>query len=127
MMYNNIVEDCFFTPHHVDVLDVSKPFVVCLHREQGNRMNVVDLYLRCSSDQVVTRACFKSNGNPFAIAALEWLCRRTEGKDIANLLDCNHQMLIQTLDIPTRQYPIAVYLEGIYKDALNLMIKKFER
>lgn len=127
MMYNNIVEDCFFNPEHAGVLDENDPWVVCLRKEQPNNTNRVIFYLQCSMDGVVSKACFKSNGNPYMIAALEWICRQSEGKELNTLLEWNYQALIKTLDIPTAQYPVAVFLNGIYKEALVLMRNKLER
>lgn len=126
MIYNKVVQDCFFYPRHVDALDLNNPFVVCVQNQPVNQLNVIHFYLKCEKDKLISRACFKTNGNPYVIAALEWLCRQIEGMKLEALPLINYQILIKELDIPNNQYPIAIQIENIYKEALIFISKKIE-
>lgn len=127
MMYNKIVQDCFFLPKHVGVLDLSASLTVHFRSKQINQsMTKIDLYLQCTETALIYKACFKTIGNPYVIAALEWLCRQIEGRALDNLPLINYQILIKELEIPTHQYPVAIQVEDVYKEVLTLMKKKFE-
>lgn len=126
MMYNKVVQDCFFHPRHVGELDLSNPFVVCVQNQPVNQLNAIHFYLKCEKNKLISRACFKTNGNPYVIAALEWLCRQIENRKIGALPPVSYQVFLSELEIPNHQYPIAIQIEGIYREALTLMSKKFE-
>jgi nitrogen fixation NifU-like protein len=127
MMYNKVVEDCFFQPRHVGVIELTAPLTVHISSGQENQsVTKIDLYLQGTTKGVITRASFKTNGNPYVIAAVEWLCRRIEGQSLTNLRPFNYQILIKELDIPISQSPIAVQIEDIYLAVLALMKKKLE-
>lgn len=127
MMYNQIVKDCFFLPRHVGTLDVENPLVSHTHSGHKNQTKVIEFYMQCrDSDGEIVKACFKANGNPFVIAALEWICREIEGQHLAHLPVISYQILIKVLEIPTSQYPVALLVEGVYKDSLLLMKNKLE-
>lgn len=125
MMYNKSVQDCFFLPRHIGVLDLKSPYTVHYRSGQQNQINIIDLYLQCFENKKISRACFKANGNPYMIAALEWLCRQIEGRDLKDLPVFSYQVLIKELEIPIHQYPVALQVEGIYKEVLTLMNDKF--
>ncbi|KTD78428.1 iron-sulfur cluster assembly scaffold protein [Legionella waltersii] len=124
MMYNDIVQDCFFNPLHVGTLDLKNPFVVGLQREQLGQQNCVSFFVQCSAKGVILQASFKCNGNPYMIAALEWICRQSEGKQLDGISKFSHDELIKLFEIPTKYYPAAIYIEGICKEIQNLMMKK---
>ncbi len=125
MMYNKIVQECFFSPSHVGVLDLMAPLSV---HYSCNKMGVlIDLYSQCTAKKEIMKACFKTNGNPFVIAGLEWICRQIEGENLDALPILNYQVLVEQLDIPNSQYPVALHIETVYKEVLLLMKKKFER
>jgi len=126
MMYNEIIRDCFFFPRHVGVIDLSLPVSVVVKNNLKNKDNI-ELYMHCSQDGTMQSVCFKSNGNPYVIAGLEWLCRELEGKNINSLPQINYQLMIKELAIPTVQYPVALRIEKAYKEILLLMQKKLER
>lgn len=127
MMYNKVVQDCFFLPKHVGVLDLTASFTVHFGSSQINQsMTKIELYLQCTESALVYKACFKAIGNPYVIASLEWLCRQIEGRELSQLPAINYQILVKELDIPTHQYPIALQVEDVYKEVLILMKKKFE-
>ena len=127
MMYNIVVEDCFFQPRHVGVIDLTAPLTVHFSSNQKNQsMTKIDMYLQCAINGVISTALFKANGNPYVIATLEWVCRQIEGRALAELAPLNYQILIKELGIPINQSPIAVQVEDVYKEVLALMKKKFE-
>lgn len=121
-----MVKDYFFHPNHVGVVDLTQPLSVHCRGIQKGQSVLVDLYLQCTQDKRIKRACFRSSGNPYIIAALEYLCRLIEGVALDKLPSMNYQLLIRELEIPTTQYPVAVHIEDIYKEILALMNKKFE-
>ena len=126
MLYNKLVQDCFFQPRHVGTLDLTEPLVSYYRIEQQKPRVIIDLYIQCSCIGLITKVCFKANGNPFVIAAMEWLCRRVEGTDVMKPESVNHQLLINELEIPLSQYPVALLIEDVYKESLILMKKKLE-
>lgn len=125
MMYNKLVQDCFFQPRHVGVLDVTDPLVAHYSYKMMHQKPIIliELYMQCSRVGLINKACFKANGNPYVLAALEWLCQKIEGTNITNSPSINYQMLINVLEIPNSQYPVALVIEDVYKEALALMKK----
>lgn len=127
MIYNKIVEDCFFLPRHVGILDLQAPLTVHHRSSQKNQsITRIDLFLQCTLNKKISKACFRATGNPYVIAAVEWLCREIEGRELEEAYGINYQVLVKELSIPNSQYPIALQVEGVYKEVLNLMKKKFE-
>ncbi|MDI1351507.1 MAG: iron-sulfur cluster assembly scaffold protein [bacterium] len=126
MMYNKVVTDCFFHPKHVGLLDLSNPLVVHFRAKQYKNGTLIDLYMQGNTNNAIEKICYKTNGNPYIIAALEWLCREVEGKRFDQLPLINYQILINVLDISINQLPAAVHIEQIYQYVLSLMKKKFE-
>ena len=124
MMYNKTVQDCFFSPRHVGIVDLNQNFAVVYKNNQKDQ-GLIEFYLQCDQDAVIERACFKCNGNPYVIAALEWLCRLLEGKAINSLQPIDYQVMIKELDIPVNQYPIALRIIDVYQESLKLMKKKY--
>ena len=127
MMYNKIVEDCFFSPIHVGMLDLTKDHTSHVGIGKKGKGTVIDFYLQCNANGLIERACFKAIGNPYTIAALEWLCRQLEGAQLMELPVINYQTMIKILAIPRHQYPAAVQVEDVFKEVVSLMKKKFER
>ncbi|WP_298623993.1 iron-sulfur cluster assembly scaffold protein [uncultured Legionella sp.] len=125
MMYNKVVEDCFFHPEHVGVLEASDPLVAHYSYKMMHQktISMIELYIECSRDGLIRTACFKSNGNPYVLAALEWLCQNIEGTNLDSPPSINYQVLINVLDIPNSQYPVALVIEDVYKETLALMQK----
>ena len=126
MMYNKIVNDFFFAPQHVGTIDLLDPLVVCFRSNREHCSVVIELYIQCNNKGLITKACFKTNGNPYVIACLEWLCRQMIDKEIDKLPCFNYQLLMKELEIPTSQYPVTLQIEEAGKEALLLMKKKLE-
>ncbi|RUR09050.1 iron-sulfur cluster assembly scaffold protein [Legionella sp. km772] len=125
MMYNELVEDCFFFPKHVGVLDSSEPRTVYYSNASFSKNAVISLYMQCTGDKRIKVICFKSNGNPYLIAALEWLCRQVNGKKLAQWC-FNGDELIKLLDVPFNHAPVIWQVQDAYQEILMLMNKKIE-
>lgn len=126
-MYNKVVEECFFKPRHAGMLDLKLPLTVhCRTSQKTPALVIIDLYLECTVVGIINKVLFKTNGNPYVIASLEWWCRQIQSKNLAELLPINYQVLVKELAIPTAQYPTALQVEDTFKEVLELMRKKFE-
>lgn len=126
MMYNKYVVDCFFAPKHVGTLDISHRLTAHFRSTQTNQGILFDLYLQCTHMGNIEKARFKATGNPYVIAACEWLCRQIEGKSVFKPPLLDYQVLINVLEIPTIQYPVALQVEDAYKEVLTLLKYKLE-
>lgn len=124
MMYNEIIKDCFFSPQHVGVIDLNDEGAVVVKNSQKGQ-GTIEFYMQCGRDKLIQRVCFKSNGNPYLIAGLEWLCRRLEGRITDDVPQIDYQLLIKELNIPVAQSPLALRIAAVYKEILVLMKNKF--
>lgn len=122
MMYNETVRECFFSPQHIGMLDLSNRFAVFVKNSQKGQ-GTIELYIQCTPDNTIIRACFKTNSNPYVIAGLEWLCRQLEGKSIATMPQIDYRLLIKKLDIPNAHYHIALRIIEMYQEIVYLMKK----
>jgi nitrogen fixation NifU-like protein len=119
-MYNKRVHDYFFSLKHVGSVDLHNHFaVVSKNTQQGQ--GSIEFYMQCNQDRVIIRACFKTNGNPYVIASLEWICRQLEGKRIVSVPEIDYQLIVKELGLPVAHYPIALRVIEVYKEALILM------
>lgn len=118
-----MVQDCFFLPKHVGIIDANHSLNVLVKNSQKNQ-GAIEFYIQCNSKGTIVCARFKTNGNPYVIASLEWVCRQLEGKTIDNVPQIDYLLLIKNLDIPSTQYPIALRIIDIYKEAMLLIKKK---
>jgi|GEM_PF-1729807 len=123
MNYNEVVESCFFEPHHVGVLDCTQAFTVC---GKAGTQEQYDLYLQCDETGKIIDSAFKAYGNPYLVAGVEWICRQLKGSNINQHPYLDYKMLVQELAIPKNYYPIALLMEKGYKNTIALMKKKFE-
>lgn len=124
-MYNKLVEELFFFPKHVGVLDLSEPRTVYFSNVQFSKEVVISLYMQCDEVNVVKAVSFTSNGNPYVIALLEWLCRQIWGRTLEQ--DCfNYDEAIKLFNVPFNQAPVILYVQDVYKEVLMLMNKKIE-
>ncbi|MFJ1267399.1 iron-sulfur cluster assembly scaffold protein [Legionella lytica] len=122
MMYNKTVLDYFFSPAHVGIIDLNDHTVVVTNNQK--MQGTIELYMQCGRNRVIQRICFKTNGNPYLIAGLEWVCRQIEGKLIDELPPIDYQLLVKELDIPVAQYPLGLRIFSVFKETLILMNNK---
>lgn len=126
MMYNNTVIECFFNTRHVGKLDEALPYTVCYQQTQKGQGMLV-LSLQCDKNGLIEKILYKTNGNPYLIAALEWSCRQLKGTPLESITKINYSLLLDTLTIPTRHYPLAVQVvEGLQR-IYHLMKEKFSQ
>jgi nitrogen fixation protein NifU and related proteins len=119
MMYNKTVLDCFFSPRHVGVIDLNQDLVILVKNNQKGQADIA-LYMQSDAHKVIQKVCYKTNGNPYLIAGLEWLCREVVGQAIDSLVAVDYQRLIKELDIPMSEYPLAVRIVEVFKKAISL-------
>lgn len=123
MIYNKTVQECFFSPRHVGLIDLSERFTVVVKNNQKGQ-GLIELYIQSNSDGTIVRACFRTNGNPYIIASLEWLCRQLEGQTTDTVPQIDYQLIVKELEIPVAQYPIALRIMDVFKEALLLIKDK---
>lgn len=123
MMYNELVEQYFFNPKHVGIVDLSQPFTVSYRNGDQGRGDIIELSIHCDSQGLVINAFFKAYGNPYLIAAAEWLCRFLERSKIDEQPQFDYMMLIQILAIPKTRYSIALQIEDSYREVILKMKK----
>ena len=127
MMYNEIVQTCFFAPTHVGVLDLSKPLTLHYHRGEVGLGGVLDFYLLCDKGGLVLKARFKAYGNPYLIAGAEWLCQQLEGSLIEEHPQFDSVLLLQKLAIPKARYPVALQIVEGYREMVFIMKEMVKR
>ncbi|MFC3907869.1 iron-sulfur cluster assembly scaffold protein [Legionella dresdenensis] len=127
MNYNKIVESCFFQPKHIGVLDLSLPFTVTVRAGDPEHGEFFDLYWQSNEAGQIVRTCFKAYGNPYLIAALEWVCRHCEQTSLTGHPSLDYRLLVEKLEIPAQLYAIALKVEKSYKDIVNLMNSRLEK
>lgn len=125
MMYNQLVESCFFEPKHSGKIDVSLPFVAYYRGGEKGRGDYFDLYLRCDENENIIQARFKAYGSPYLIASLELLCQELEGTLITNHPHFDDESyLLEKLDIPKNRYPVALLVLDGYREIVLAMLVK---
>src|SRR4051794_35519775 len=100
MMYNDLVEHCFFEPQHLGILSPSQALCVNCRVGEAGRGDFFDLYLLCDNQGLILKARFKAYGNPYLIAGVEWLCRQLEGSTINEHPRIEYRLMVQKLAIP---------------------------
>ncbi|KTD24771.1 iron-sulfer cluster proteins NifU [Legionella lansingensis] len=121
MMYNELVEFCFFSPKHVGVIDLSEPLSVHDRVGESGRGDVLDFYLLCDKQGFVLKARFKAYGNPYLVAAAELICQQLEGSKIQDHPNIDHVWLVKQLEIPKTRYPVALQIEDGYREVVMKM------
>lgn len=123
MIYNQVIQECFFDPKHVGVIDDAAPRVVCIKKKYQAHV-YLELYLRLDVARVIQRICFKTNGNPYLISGMEWVCRSWEGRILGNDFVIDYRELIQLMDIPTEYYPAALQIQSVFKEAVQAALSQ---
>lgn len=126
MIYNELVERCFFAPNHVGTLDLTQDRVAFYRGGEAGRGDVFDFYLLCDEQGKILKARFKAYGNPYLVAGTEWLCRQLEGSQIDEHPQIDYALIIQLLDIPKVRYPVALAIEDSYRELVQIMKTKLK-
>ena len=119
-MYNKLVENFFFYPKHVGILDINESRTVFFSNYKFSKEVLITLYMHCDSQETVDSITFKTNGNPYVIATLECLCRWTLDKEL-DYCSFKSNELIQLLDVPFNQVPAILQVQDVYKETVILM------
>jgi nitrogen fixation protein NifU and related proteins len=103
MKYPERVTDYFFNPKHAGILTGEG----VLRAKIGDPIlgDVIQLHLRHIENTVKT-ARFKALGDPYTIAAMEWLCCECEGLSLEKLI----QLDLSALELPTHKHYLYVLL-----------------
>lgn len=126
MMYNEVVESCFFTPNHVGTMDLTQPLSAHYRGGETGRGDVFDFYLLCNEEGLVLKACFKAYGNPYLVAAAEWICRQLESSQIDKHPRFNYRTLVDELTIPKTRYSVALQVEDGYRELVEKLKLKLK-
>lgn len=126
MIYNERVESCFFTPKHVGVLDKTAARTVHHRTGEHGRGDFVDLYLKCDKQGTILQACFKAFGNPYLVAAAEWLCQQLEDSQIDEHPCIHYERIIDEFAIPKAHFSVALQIEAGYQKLVLTMQKKLK-
>lgn len=126
MIYNELVESCFFAPEHVGTVDLTQHLSVYHRTGEAGRGDVCDFYLQCNEEGVVLKARFKAYGNPYLVAAAEWLCRQLKGSQIHTHPQWTHGVLVEKLAIPKIRYSVALQVEDGYQELIQKMKAKLK-
>jgi len=125
MIYNKLLEDCFFNSRHVGRMNKDSRDVEILENHLPGRGGTIQLSVRCNNQGIIKQACFKAYGNPYMIASLEWVCRQLADKSIHDLSNIDYQQIVRLFEIPDTQYPVALRIEDIYNEMVLKLKKKY--
>ncbi|CEK11222.1 iron-sulfur cluster assembly scaffold protein [Legionella hackeliae] len=126
MMYNELVEHCFFSPEHVGTVDKSEPLTVYYRSGEAGRGDVFDFYLQCNEQGLILKARFKAYGNPYLVAAAELVCKQLEGNNIDEHPQFDYSWLVEQLEIPRTRYPVALQIDDGYREIVKTMKEKLK-
>ncbi len=121
MMYNKVLEDCFFSLNHGGCTLDEQKNTVCYQSQLPGPSGSIEISIQCDEGGLISRACFRAQGNPYLLAALEWVCRQIEGEPLSLHPRLDYQQLVDILEMPTTQYPVAIRVENVYRDVISRM------
>lgn len=127
MIYNKIIERCFFKPEHVGSIDLDVPLSVYHSLGGENIADRVDLYLLAEETGLLIQARFKAYGNPYLVAGAELVCQQLEGSCIKEHPAIDYRYLIRELSIPEMRYAAALQIEDVYRATIIKMKEKLTR
>ena len=119
MMYNLLVEQLFFDLRHAGDLPGIEGNRQVFETGTPGQASLIRLTLIADDHGRIRRAGFKAYGNPYLLAAMEYLCRQIEGRQLHDCPSLTWQDLIKLLDIPVTQQAVALLVAGIYQQMLN--------
>lgn len=120
MIYNKLVQKLFFDAQHAGNLDCNWPRTIMTQLGiKGSSW--IELYVNYDRQGIITQSCFKTYGNPYLIAALEWLCQYLEGTGINEHPLEVLPLLFKQLEIPATKYPIALQVDSCYRQTITTL------
>lgn len=108
MKYPNLVSEYFEQPRHVGALEHG----FRVHIGEAAEGDVLQLDIAVDTEQKIQRCVFKALGNPYTIAAAEWLCRELEAKPLSEV---NIQQVITDLELPGVKRYLLILLDELIK------------
>ncbi len=118
--YNAKIAELFFNTSHAGVLNCQQPLTVCYYCNTQHHNTYLELYLRCNLNKQIIQTKFKTFGNPYLIAGLEWLCQNLENTSINRHPWITAAIISDTLQIPKIEYTIALFIETSYNKIILL-------
>ncbi|MCC5791136.1 MAG: hypothetical protein JJT82_00800 [Legionellaceae bacterium] len=121
MMYNHMVEDCFFNARHAGFDDRKKQSGVrVLRYAPANALVRVQWFLCRSEDGTMQSIRYRVTGNPYIMAAVEWMARCGQGKKKSDMPSCDWHFWQKLLDIPRPQLASALQIQEIWTLLVNM-------
>ena len=114
--YNHLVKTAFEAPQYA--VQNESDVIGCVSGEAGDRKNGVLFVLYYSAEKNTLR--YKVYGNPYAIAAAEWLANETSLRRLSPGDQLNKDSIRELLDMPFSYLNILLCLE----DAWNALGKR---
>ena len=108
MMYNEIVENCFFNPEYAG-FDESR-FRRILEYFPANTSNKMVFAIGKDAADFSLSLRFKASGNPYVLAAAEWICRQFKKKNFIDCMGMSPEDWHALLEIPVSQKRTALQI-----------------
>lgn len=126
MSYNKLVEDCFFYPRHVGVVDVNPSWFTAFseNHDKSGRGSLM-LYMSMDNSGNIVQTRFKALGNPYLIAGLEWLCRQSEGLLLQEQIKPDYRVLVNVLELPAKYYAEALLIEKAWHKVMLALTSQY--
>ena len=123
MKYNEIIETCFFNPEHAGFDEAE--FHRILEYFPANSSSRMVFAMREAKAEFPISLRFKASGNPYILAAAEWICRQCTKKKYIQLMEMSPKDWHILLGIPMSQKRTALQITEAC-DRLVQTIKKGE-
>lgn len=124
MIYNELIEELFFFPKHVGVINTDDTDWV-KYSAFTHTKTCIELYLQWDSKGFIKNLYFKTNGSPYTIAGLEWMCRKYVGTDLNSDLIFNNAELMLILHIPNTHFSLAIQITKAFDELIILAKNTF--
>lgn len=115
MQYSDVVLKHFHAPLHVGELSCAQDNVVTGRAGSHSCGNRVQLQFLVDDAGVVRDAKFKAYGNPYTIAACDYVASEMIGRSVETLGALTHEKLVKALTIPPTRLGSALIVEDALK------------
>lgn len=120
MQYSEKLLHYFYTATHAGTLNENNPQVKKGEVGRAAEGNVLHLYLQKENHHIVA-ATFLATGPVAAIASCEFVCCWLEGRTMSDAQQITAQAIMQTVEMPTTQFHVAVQVERLVKKTISLL------
>lgn len=114
MMYNLLVEQLFFDLRHAGEISENEAGRQVYESGAAGQSALIKLSISFDQLNCMTKVRFKAYGNPYLLAAMEWLCRQLEGRNVQDCEKLEWQRLIALFDMPKTQQGLALRIVDLY-------------